>query len=49
MEKNTKCKYIRDVQIAYIIQLTCITHGNCTYDTIVGTTTCKKTCLHGNR
>ena len=31
--KNTKHKYIRDVQIAYIIQFTCITHGNCTDDT----------------
>ena len=40
--KNTKHKYIRDVQTAYIIQLTCITHGNCTDDTIAGTTTCKK-------
>ena len=39
---NTKYKYIRHVQIAYIIQLTYITHGNCTDDTIVGTTTCKK-------
>ena len=42
MEKNTKHKYIRNVQIAYIIQLICITHGNCTDNTIVGTTTCKK-------
>ena len=33
--KNTKHKYIRDVHIAYLIQLTCITHGNCTDDTIV--------------
>ena len=41
-KQNTKHKYIRDVQIAHIIQLTCITHGNCTDDTIVGATTCKK-------
>ena len=39
---NTKHKYIRHVQIANIIQLTYITHGNCTDDTIVGTTTSKK-------
>ena len=36
---NRKCKYIRHVQIAYIIQLTYTTHGNCTDDT----------CLNGNR
>ena len=32
---NTKHKYIRHVQIAYIIQLTYKTHGNWTDDTIV--------------
>ena len=41
-KQNRKHKYIRDVQKAYIMQLTYITHGNCTDDTIVGTTTCKK-------
>ena len=41
-KQNTKHKYIRDVQIGYIIQLTYITHGNCTDNTIVWTTTSKK-------
>ena len=41
-KQNTKHKYIRDVQIAYFIQLTYITHGNCTDNTLLGITTSKK-------